>query len=94
MVETDLHVPCTIPSTTSRHSFPTDLTTQGLAPTLALDGMGGTYILKDARRRPVAVFKPRDEEPFAPNNPRGLAGMLTWRNPHTCTFEHNPARRF
>ena len=49
---------------------------QGLAPSLALDGMGGTYVLRDAKRRPVAAFKPRDEEPFAPNNPRGLAGKM------------------
>ena len=48
----------------------------GLAPSLSLDGMGGTYILRDAKRRPVAAFKPRDEEPFAPNNPRGLAGKM------------------
>lgn len=49
---------------------------QGLSPSLALDGMGGTYVLRDAKRRPVAAFKPRDEEPFAPNNPRGLAGKM------------------
>ena len=49
---------------------------QGFAPALALDGMGGTYVLRDAKRRPVAAFKPRDEEPFAPNNPRGLAGKM------------------
>ena len=49
---------------------------QGLAPSLALDGMGGTYVLRDAKRNPVAAFKPRDEEPFAPNNPRGLAGKM------------------
>ena len=48
----------------------------GLAPALALDGMGGTYVFRDAKRRPVAAFKPRDEEPFAPNNPRGLAGKM------------------
>jgi len=49
---------------------------EGLAPALALDGMGGTYVLRDAKRNPVAAFKPRDEEPFAPNNPRGLSGKM------------------
>lgn len=28
------------------------------------------------RVQPVAAFKPRDEEPFAPNNPRGLQGKM------------------
>jgi len=45
--------------------------TLGLKPDLVLDGSGGTYILRDARKAPVAVFKPADEEPYAENNPRG-----------------------
>ena len=48
----------------------------GLAPQLSLEGSGGTYLLRDARRQPLAAFKPRDEEPFAPNNPRGLQGKM------------------
>mmetsp|Transcript_26223 Transcript_26223/g.66558 ORF Transcript_26223/g.66558 Transcript_26223/m.66558 type:complete len:707 (+) Transcript_26223:65-2185(+) len=48
----------------------------GLAPQLSLEGSGGTYLLRDTQKRPVAAFKPRDEEPFAPNNPRGLAGKM------------------
>jgi hypothetical protein len=43
----------------------------GLKPELVLDGSGGTYFLRDARKVKVAVFKPADEEPFAENNPRG-----------------------
>jgi len=43
----------------------------GLKPDLVLDGSGGTYFLRDARKVPVAVFKPADEEPYAENNPRG-----------------------
>lgn len=43
----------------------------GLKPKLVLDGSGGTYFLQDARKAPVAVFKPADEEPYAENNPRG-----------------------
>ena len=42
----------------------------GLAPRLALDGTGGTYFLRNAHKENVCVFKPSDEEPFAPNNPR------------------------
>ncbi|CAM9103033.1 unnamed protein product [Ascophyllum nodosum] len=52
---------------------------RGFKPELTLEGTGGTYFLQDAARQKVAVFKPRDEEPFAPNNPRdamqgGLGG--------------------
>lgn len=31
---------------------------RNVAPKLTMDGTGGTYILFDGRRRPVAVFKP------------------------------------
>uniref|UniRef100_A0AAV1TR18 Ubiquitin-like domain-containing protein n=1 Tax=Peronospora matthiolae TaxID=2874970 RepID=A0AAV1TR18_9STRA len=48
----------------------------GLAPVLAMDGTGGTYFLKDPSHRNVGCFKPQDEEPFGPNNPRGLVGQL------------------
>lgn len=46
----------------------------GNTPVLAQEGTSGSYILKgpgeDAQA--IAVFKPIDEEPFAPNNPRGM----------------------
>ncbi|KAI9913121.1 hypothetical protein PsorP6_005979 [Peronosclerospora sorghi] len=48
----------------------------GLAPVLAMDGTGGTYFFKDPSHRNVGCFKPEDEEPFGPNNPRGLVGQL------------------
>ena len=48
----------------------------GLKPLLTVEGTGGTYLLRDGRhRRPVAVFKPMDEEPGGVNNPRGLQGF-------------------
>ena len=46
----------------------------GQCPTLTGDGTSGTYILEDQTETAVAVFKPIDEEPFAPNNPRGMCG--------------------
>uniref|UniRef100_A0A6U5NS36 Uncharacterized protein n=1 Tax=Grammatophora oceanica TaxID=210454 RepID=A0A6U5NS36_9STRA len=49
----------------------------GLKPELVLDGSGGTYFLRDARKCPVAVFKPADEEPYASNNPRGYVRQAT-----------------
>lgn len=48
----------------------------GLSPVLAMDGTGGTYFFKDPSHRNVGCFKPQDEEPFGPNNPRGLVGQL------------------
>jgi len=41
-------------------------------PTLVQEGLGGTYFLYDASGRPAAVFKPRDEEPSAINNPKSF----------------------
>jgi len=45
---------------------------------LAEEGLGGTYFLRDAsaQQPKVAVFKPADEEPFAPQNPRDMVGPL------------------
>jgi hypothetical protein len=48
----------------------------GLKPELVLDGSGGTYFLRDARKLKVAVFKPADEEPYAENNPRGYIKLV------------------
>eukprot|EP00929_Paragymnodinium_shiwhaense_P007244 TRINITY_DN111180_c0_g1_i1.p1 TRINITY_DN111180_c0_g1~~TRINITY_DN111180_c0_g1_i1.p1 ORF type:complete len:683 (-),score=115.25 TRINITY_DN111180_c0_g1_i1:151-2100(-) len=47
---------------------------EGLKPDLVEDGCGGTYFVKDRSGRKIAVFKPRDEEPLAPNNPKVHAG--------------------
>jgi len=44
---------------------------RGVRPRLSEEGSGGTYVLKD-----LAVFKPLDEEAFAPLNPRGHVGAL------------------
>lgn len=54
----------------------------GFAPQLSWDGTGGTYMLRDAARQPLAAFKPRDEEPFTPNNPRGLEGKMGQQGIH------------
>mmetsp|Transcript_39010 Transcript_39010/g.49797 ORF Transcript_39010/g.49797 Transcript_39010/m.49797 type:complete len:797 (+) Transcript_39010:608-2998(+) len=45
-----------------------------LVPELAMEGTGGTYFMKDSRKRVVGCFKPQDEEPFMVNNPRGFEG--------------------
>jgi hypothetical protein len=45
----------------------------GFEPRLADEGTGGAYLLRDAKGAVVAIFKPSDEEPYTPNNPRGLS---------------------
>jgi len=47
---------------------------EGVHPDLIEDGLGGTYFIKDRAGRSIAVFKPRDEEPLALNNPKVHAG--------------------
>lgn len=49
---------------------------RGVNPKLTLDGTGGTYILFNGKRQQIAMFKPQDEEAFAPNNPRGFEGQI------------------
>jgi len=49
---------------------------RGLKPKLSNDGTSGTYFLRDANKKMRAVFKPIDEEAFAPNNPRGYVGAF------------------
>ena len=49
---------------------------QDVKPALAPDGTGGTYFMKSEERKIIAVFKPTDEEPFAPSNPKLHIGKL------------------
>ncbi|KAK1444543.1 phosphatidylinositol 4-kinase gamma [Babesia gibsoni] len=47
-----------------------------IKPKLTMDGTGGTYMMYNKHRKCCAVFKPIDEEAFAPCNPRGYDGKL------------------
>lgn len=49
---------------------------RGMNPRLTLDGTGGTYILTNTKKQCIAMFKPSNEEAFAPNNPRGYEGKM------------------
>lgn len=49
---------------------------EGLIPNLILDGTSGTYSLRNTNRDIVALFKPIDEEAFAPNNQKGFTGKF------------------
>lgn len=39
-------------------------------PQLCEEGTGGTYFLKNLQNKPIAVFKPKDEDPLSYNNPK------------------------
>ena len=38
------------------------------------EGMGGSYVVLNEAGGRAAIFKPCDEEPLAPNNPKGYVG--------------------
>uniref|UniRef100_A0ACD5Y0X1 Uncharacterized protein n=1 Tax=Avena sativa TaxID=4498 RepID=A0ACD5Y0X1_AVESA len=46
----------------------------GVDPVAVNSGMGGAYYFKNLWGEHVAIVKPTDEEPFAPNNPKGFVG--------------------
>lgn len=48
----------------------------GLIPELTFEGTSGAYLMKNDKYKPVAVFKPIDEEANAPNNPRGFTNKF------------------
>jgi len=61
----------------------------GTLPKSAGDGTSGTYFLRSARGASVGCFKPRDEEPHAPNNPNKMYGQLGQEGlkPGVCSGE-------
>ncbi|KAJ4962078.1 hypothetical protein NE237_021988 [Protea cynaroides] len=46
----------------------------GVEPIPVHGGLGGAYYFRNSRGESVAIVKPTDEEPFAPNNPKGFVG--------------------
>ncbi|ONK69390.1 uncharacterized protein A4U43_C05F22360 [Asparagus officinalis] len=46
----------------------------GVDPLPVHSGLGGAYYFRNSRGESVAIVKPTDEEPFAPNNPKGFIG--------------------
>lgn len=43
-------------------------------PEAAVEGLGGTYFFRNEAGNKIAIMKPCDEEPLAPNNPKGFVG--------------------
>ncbi|PON79787.1 Phosphatidylinositol 3-/4-kinase [Parasponia andersonii] len=46
----------------------------GVDPLPVRSGLGGAYYFRNSNGESVAIVKPTDEEPFAPNNPKGFIG--------------------
>ncbi|CAA2959165.1 phosphatidylinositol 4-kinase gamma 7-like isoform X1 [Olea europaea subsp. europaea] len=46
----------------------------GVDPLPVHSGLGGAYYFRNIRNESVAIVKPTDEEPFAPNNPKCFVG--------------------
>ncbi|WOL12327.1 phosphatidylinositol 4-kinase gamma 6-like [Canna indica] len=46
----------------------------GVDPIPVHSGLGGAYYFRNIKGDSVAIVKPTDEEPFAPNNPKGFTG--------------------
>ncbi|CAH8383408.1 unnamed protein product [Eruca vesicaria subsp. sativa] len=46
----------------------------GVDPLPVHSGLGGAYYFRNKKGESVAIVKPTDEEPFAPNNPKGFVG--------------------
>lgn len=46
-------------------------------PQAAEAGLGGTYFFRSEAGAMVAIIKPCDEEPLAPNNPKASAATCT-----------------
>ncbi|CAH8252216.1 unnamed protein product [Arabidopsis lyrata] len=46
----------------------------GVEPIPVNGGLGGAYYFRNEMGQSVAIVKPTDEEPFAPNNPKGFVG--------------------
>ncbi|KAI4339610.1 hypothetical protein MLD38_024529 [Melastoma candidum] len=66
----------------SDHSFESNLFIEeivkamknGMEPIPVFRGLGGAYYLRNSGSENVAIVKPTDEEPYAPNNPKGFVG--------------------
>ncbi|KAK7340717.1 hypothetical protein VNO77_21428 [Canavalia gladiata] len=48
--------------------------TDGIEPIPIQSGLGGAYYFRNSDGENVAIVKPTDEEPYAPNNPKGFIG--------------------
>jgi hypothetical protein len=59
-------------------------------PEAAPSGLGGTYFFKDDKGHKVAIIKPCDEEPMAPNNPKARTQTLAQTSLQTSVAQPTP----
>lgn len=52
----------------------------GVDPIPISSGLGGVYYFRNCEGESIAIVKPTDEEPYAPNNPKGLFGKALGRS--------------
>lgn len=50
----------------------------GVLPQRSASGTSGTYIIRNSRSHPLGIFKPKDEETYAGQNPRWGKWMQRW----------------
>lgn len=48
----------------------------GVEPVPISGGLGGAYYFRNSKGESIAIIKPTDEEPLAPNNPKGFVGRV------------------
>lgn len=68
------NTPCMTPGASSLVGAVARAIQHGKEPQRSAEGLGGTYLIQDCADNTVAIFKPCDEEPMAPNNPNGFVG--------------------
>lgn len=51
----------------------------GIDPIPVRSGLGGAYFFRNCQGENIAIVKPTDEEPYAPNNPKGFIGNALGR---------------
>ncbi|MCQ2820887.1 MAG: hypothetical protein MJ252_26820 [archaeon] len=53
-----------------------DAFANNIFPKKVVDGTSGTYFMLNLKKEKIAVFKPFDEEAYAPNNPKNYKGQF------------------
>lgn len=65
----------------------------GNHPTLTDAGTGGSYFLRGKEGRNIAIWKPAQEEPYGPRNPRGFVTNDSSRDTLGCASPMRPGFR-
>lgn len=77
----ELEGPLTIPSYKEFDKLPSQFDSKLKLSVPLDDGVNGVYFMKDINEDILAVFKPQDEEAFAPNNRKNRVGTFSSDSP-------------